>query len=227
MLFRSRLLERLVPVDDVLDLGVDVLDAERDAVEAVRAQRLEMGRRRAARVHLNGALEAFAGPHGAEDRLEQAQQKRPALVIQVHDDVAKVHSRAFALETHNGQRSLVFADSDPIVLYVVGNGVGWSSMMAYDVTHQTAIGVVVRIFAGHTVTSDELLAKGADALAAKVAQLEEEARNEERKLRKMERQARIEKAHQDYLECLEALASSVVKDKASELMDEKLLKKNG
>jgi hypothetical protein len=66
-----------------------------------------------------------------------------------------------------------------------------------------------------------------DALAAKVAQLEEEARNEERKLRKMERQARIEKAHQDYLECLEALASSVVKDKASELMDEKLLKKNG
>ena len=41
---------------------------------------------------------------------------RPALVMQVHDDVTRIYSRASVFETRNGQRSLTFEDSDPIVL---------------------------------------------------------------------------------------------------------------
>ncbi len=66
-----------------------------------------------------------------------------------------------------------------------------------------------------------------DALARKLAQLEEQARSEKRKLRKMQRQARINKAHQDYLECLQALTETELHDKAPELNDEKFLKEKG
>lgn len=48
--------------------------------------------------------------------VDRQARNRAALVIQVHDDVARVHSRAFSLETRNGQRALVFDDTDPIVL---------------------------------------------------------------------------------------------------------------
>lgn len=66
-----------------------------------------------------------------------------------------------------------------------------------------------------------------DALTRKLAQLEEESRREEWKLRKMKRQARINKAREDYLECLEAMSSTDLQSQAPELMDDSFLKEKG
>lgn len=48
--------------------------------------------------------------------LERERKKRPALVIQVHEDVTRIHSRAHALVAVNGQHHLRFDDGDPVVL---------------------------------------------------------------------------------------------------------------
>ena len=40
----------------------------------------------------------------------------PALVMPVHEDVARIHSRARRLEERSGQRALVFDDHDPIII---------------------------------------------------------------------------------------------------------------
>lgn len=66
-----------------------------------------------------------------------------------------------------------------------------------------------------------------DALTRKLARLEEESRREEWKLRKMKRQARINKAREDYLECLEAMSSTDLQSQAPELMDDSFLKEKG
>ena len=66
-----------------------------------------------------------------------------------------------------------------------------------------------------------------DALTRKLAQLEEESRREEWKLRKMKRQVRINKAREDYLECLEAMSSTDLQSQAPELMDDSFLKEKG
>ena len=42
--------------------------------------------------------------------------ERAALVMPVHDDLARFHSRTHILETRDGQRALTFDDSDPFVL---------------------------------------------------------------------------------------------------------------
>lgn len=42
--------------------------------------------------------------------------KRPALAFYVHEEVTRIHSRAFQLETKDGQRALTFDDEDPIIL---------------------------------------------------------------------------------------------------------------
>ena len=42
--------------------------------------------------------------------------QRPALVMPVHAEVTRIHSRAFVLETLNGQRALTFDDTAPIML---------------------------------------------------------------------------------------------------------------
>jgi hypothetical protein len=66
-----------------------------------------------------------------------------------------------------------------------------------------------------------------DALTRKLAQLEKESRREEWKLRKMKRQARINKAREDYLECLEAMSSTDLQSRAPELLDDSFLKEKG
>lgn len=66
-----------------------------------------------------------------------------------------------------------------------------------------------------------------DALTRKLAQLEEESRRQEWKLRKMKRQVRINKAREDYLECLEAMSSADLQSQAPELMDDSFLKEKG
>ncbi len=66
-----------------------------------------------------------------------------------------------------------------------------------------------------------------DVLTRKLARLKKESRREERMLRKMTRQARINKAREDYLECLEAMSLTDLQSKETELLDEVLLKEKG
>ena len=47
---------------------------------------------------------------------EHERKNPPALVMPVHEDVARIHSRARKLEEGSGQRALVFDDHDPIVI---------------------------------------------------------------------------------------------------------------
>lgn len=48
--------------------------------------------------------------------LDRERRNPPALVFPVHEDVARIHSRARRLEEVNGQRALVFDDRDPIIV---------------------------------------------------------------------------------------------------------------
>jgi hypothetical protein len=66
-----------------------------------------------------------------------------------------------------------------------------------------------------------------NVLTRKLARLKKESRREERMLRKMERQVRINKAREDYLECLEAMSSTDLQSKAPELLDDAFLKEKG
>lgn len=67
-----------------------------------------------------------------------------------------------------------------------------------------------------------------DVLTHKLALLKEESRREDRRmLRKMMRQARINKAREDYLECLEAMSSTELQSNAPELLDDAFLKGKG
>ncbi len=100
------------------------------------------------------------------------------------------------------------------------NSVGSSETDISDVTHD-------KNEAQDALAELKSVGEGRLALARKLAQLEEQARSEKRKLRKMKRQARINKAHQDYLECLEALTKTELHGKAVELNDEKFLKETG
>ena len=65
-----------------------------------------------------------------------------------------------------------------------------------------------------------------ETLTRELAQLKEGSRREERKLRKMKRQARINKAQRDYLKCLEAMSLTELSE-APELQDEDFLKERG
>ncbi len=66
-----------------------------------------------------------------------------------------------------------------------------------------------------------------DVLTRKLARLKEESRREERMLRKMVRQARINKAREDYLECLDTMSSIDLQSNAPELLDGSFLKEKG
>ena len=66
-----------------------------------------------------------------------------------------------------------------------------------------------------------------DVLTRNLARLKEDSRREERMLRKMMRQARINKAREDYLECLEAMSLTDLQSKETELLDEVFLKEKG
>jgi hypothetical protein len=48
--------------------------------------------------------------------LERWRKKRPALAFQIHEDVARIHSRTHMLEDRNGQHRLIFDESDPIAI---------------------------------------------------------------------------------------------------------------
>lgn len=48
--------------------------------------------------------------------VERERKNRPALVIQVHEDVTRIHSRTHVIEDVSGQRSLVFDAGDPIAI---------------------------------------------------------------------------------------------------------------
>ena len=58
------------------------------------------------------ALAVVVWLHEAKREITQ----RPALVMPVHVDVTRMHSRAFVLETREGQRALTFDDTAPIML---------------------------------------------------------------------------------------------------------------
>jgi predicted nuclease with TOPRIM domain len=66
-----------------------------------------------------------------------------------------------------------------------------------------------------------------NVLTRKLARLNKESRREERMLRKMTRQARINKAREDYLECLEAMSLTDLQSKETELLDDAFLKEKG
>ena len=66
-----------------------------------------------------------------------------------------------------------------------------------------------------------------DVLTRKLARLNKESRREERMLRTMTRQARINKAREDYLECLEAMSLTDLQSKETELLDDAFLKEKG
>ena len=49
-------------------------------------------------------------------KIERAARVHPALVYRVHEDVARIHSRAHVLESRNGQRHLRFEGHSPIAI---------------------------------------------------------------------------------------------------------------
>ena len=66
-----------------------------------------------------------------------------------------------------------------------------------------------------------------DVLTRRLTWLKKESRREERMLLKMTRQARINKAREDYLDCLETMSSTELQSNAPELLDDAFLKGKG
>jgi hypothetical protein len=54
-------------------------------------------------------------------QIDRETRQRPALAIQVHEDVTRIHSRTFVEEERDGQRALVFDRGEPIALATIAD----------------------------------------------------------------------------------------------------------